>query len=153
MNKQIDQNNMNQDDQDNGPETQIMSRPERYLRSTSVPNTDGVFIGDEREIAFVIRGIVERVMVSEKMAIQLGRFEVAKRDCDIDLTPYGAAQRGVSRVHAKIIQKDNRLFLVDLGSTNGTFINRKRIEANDPQPLEKGQEFILGRLPIQIMFK
>src|SRR5688572_33409378 len=33
----------------------------------------------------------------------------------------------VSRYHCKIIQEDNAYVLVDLGSTNGTFINKVRI--------------------------
>jgi predicted component of type VI protein secretion system len=34
----------------------------------------------------------------------------------------------VSRYHCKIVQEDTSYLLVDLGSTNGTFINRVRIK-------------------------
>jgi len=34
---------------------------------------------------------------------------------------------GISREHAEIFTKDGRLFIRDLGSTNGTFVNKNRI--------------------------
>jgi pSer/pThr/pTyr-binding forkhead associated (FHA) protein len=40
----------------------------------------------------------------------------------------------VSRYHCKIIQEDNAYVLVDLGSTNGTFINRVRIREGFLKP-------------------
>jgi transcriptional regulator with GAF, ATPase, and Fis domain len=40
----------------------------------------------------------------------------------------------VSRYHCKIVQEDNAYVLVDLGSTNGTFINRVRIREGFLKP-------------------
>jgi EAL domain-containing protein (putative c-di-GMP-specific phosphodiesterase class I) len=36
--------------------------------------------------------------------------------------------KGVSRIHAEITLEDEQLLLRDMGSTNGTFVNRKRID-------------------------
>lgn len=44
----------------------------------------------------------------------------------------------VSRVHCKIIFKDGRYFVVDLGSANGSFVNNNRIAANTPTLLNSG---------------
>ena len=37
----------------------------------------------------------------------------------------------VSQVHARVFRRDGSLFVEDLGSTNGTFLNRKAVSAPD----------------------
>lgn len=52
----------------------------------------------------------------------------------------------VSRRHARITFTDGNYLLEDLGSTNGTFINRgKRLSAGTRQPLNDGDEIIVGK--------
>ncbi len=54
------------------------------------------------------------------------------------------AERMVSRFHAQILNKDGRLFVVDLGSSNGTMLDKKRIPARQPQPLKNGSRVVFG---------
>jgi len=111
-------------------------------------------LGDQSEIIFVIRGIVERVVVPKDGNIILGRSDPRNRNrVDLDLTPYGALDRGVSREHVRMHIEDGRLYVTDLGSTNGTFLSSTRLEPNTPTLLRKGDELLLGRLPIQILFR
>ena len=49
---------------------------------------------------------------------------------DIDLTPYQAFANGVSRIHAVIKRNDKRVSVMDLGSSNGTYMNNERITPN-----------------------
>lgn len=58
----------------------------------------------------------------------------------------------VSRKHAKIIYDGptNCWFFVDLGSRNGSFLNNKFVESNDPQLLKNGDKVILGETTIAI---
>jgi hypothetical protein len=52
----------------------------------------------------------------------------------------------VSRRHARIMFNDGKYLLEDLGSTNGTFINRgKRLSPGTRQPLNDGDEIIVGK--------
>jgi pSer/pThr/pTyr-binding forkhead associated (FHA) protein len=52
----------------------------------------------------------------------------------------------VSRRHARITLNDGTYWLEDLGSTNGTFINRgKRLSPGTGQPLTDGDEIIVGK--------
>jgi pSer/pThr/pTyr-binding forkhead associated (FHA) protein len=53
------------------------------------------------------------------------------KDCDIQI-----AERRLSRKHCEIHRKDGRFVVHDLGSQNGTYVNRKRIR--DPHVLEDG---------------
>nr|WP_275436109.1 FHA domain-containing protein [Pseudoglutamicibacter albus] len=39
--------------------------------------------------------------------------------------------QGASRRHAEIVRRGNRVFIRDLGSTNGTYVNGSRIEGDE----------------------
>ena len=67
-------------------------------------------------------------------------FLVGREDfCDLTIN-----QDAVSRRHCKIEQKGNGEFiLIDLNSTNGTFLNEKRI-GNTPYPLFAGDTIRIG---------
>jgi hypothetical protein len=48
----------------------------------------------------------------------------------------------VSRRHAVLAERNGRFWIDDLGSLNGTFLNRKRIES---APLDDGDEVQIGK--------
>ena len=52
--------------------------------------------------------------------------------------------RAISRFHAKIEKEGGSFFLTDLNSTNGTFLNHVRLEANQPVLLKPGDEIIFA---------
>jgi len=52
----------------------------------------------------------------------------------------------VSRRHARIQFLNDQYFVEDLGSTNGTFVNRgPRLAPGAKQPLKNGDEIIVGK--------
>ena len=51
---------------------------------------------------------------------------------------YVLREKGVSRVHAKLEEKKDGIYLLDLNSTNGTFLNGERIESGKDYKLEEG---------------
>lgn len=64
---------------------------------------------------------------------------------DVDLDSHDPEAK-VSRKHARIILRDDTYFLEDLGSTNGTFINRgRRLIPGTPQRINEGDEIIVGK--------
>lgn len=60
-------------------------------------------------------------------------------DCTIPL-----AGKQVSRHHAHLYHQDAQYFLQDLGSSNGTFLNGKRLPANTPNALTDRDTFQIG---------
>lgn len=47
---------------------------------------------------------------------------------DLDTSVFQSEAKGVSRKHAALMPDDDGVLLVDIGSTNGTYINEKKIE-------------------------
>ena len=53
-----------------------------------------------------------------------------------------------SQLHARIFRKDGRLWLEDLGSTNGTYLNAKPVTA--PVALRRGDRVQVGRTVLEV---
>ncbi len=71
---------------------------------------------------------------------------------DIDLTPYGAVEHGVSRRHLALIRQHDTIGIVDLGSANSTFLNGQRLIPMEQRILRDGDELRLGRLVVRVSF-
>ena len=64
---------------------------------------------------------------------------------EIDLTNDDTEAK-ISRKHARIIRDENRFLLEDVGSLNGSYINRgPRLVPGEPQEVKDGDELILGK--------
>lgn len=64
---------------------------------------------------------------------------------DIDLDTHDPEAK-VSRRHARIIYENEKFLIEDLGSTNGTFVNRgRRLLPGTPHILTDGDEIIVGK--------
>ncbi len=68
----------------------------------------------------------------------------------VDLGGYGAFDKGVSRVHARIRRQDKAFMIEDLASANGTFVNGHSLSSNELAPLKNGDEVRLGDLRMHI---
>ncbi len=87
--------------------------------------------------------------------IVVGRSDpVANFYPDLDLTPYGGQEGGVSRRHATIVQvEDERaLYLEDLGGVNGTRINGFSLEPRRRYRLRDGDELEFGEIQMVLRF-
>ena len=85
--------------------------------------------------------------------VNIGRLDPASASFpDIDLTSDGGPAKGVSRRHAKITRRGSEVFIEDLGSINGTFLNRKKLTPYFPQALKTGDELQLGKLILRVSF-
>lgn len=64
---------------------------------------------------------------------------------DVDLDAHDSDAK-VSRRHARIVRNNGSYFIEDLGSTNGTYVNRgRRLLPGNAQLLNDGDEVIVGK--------
>ncbi len=57
----------------------------------------------------------------------------------------------ISRKHARISISGNQITLQDLGSTNGTYIEGRRIDPGEEIRLLKNQDFVLGKVAVRVV--
>ena len=69
----------------------------------------------------------------------------------IALNRFDAFNRGISRIHAALYYENDTVMLVDEYSTNGTWVNGRKIEPMQPTPLKNGDEIRLARLRILLL--
>lgn len=82
----------------------------------------------------------------------LGRVDPeTKLRPDIDLTPYKGHEWGISRMHAKIIVDKEIIRIMDLGSSNGTWIGGEVMEPNVPIQIHHSDVVSLGKLKMQVL--
>ena len=72
---------------------------------------------------------------------------------DVDLANHEAYSQGVSRLHAALKVNNQRVYITDLGSSNGTRVNGQKILPNVDFPLNHGDVVALGRFRMQVLLR
>jgi DNA-binding response OmpR family regulator len=106
----------------------------------------------EDTVALIVAGYTDNPLtISVGRPMTLGRAEgnPAKH---VNLGPFDAKGKGVSRMHAVMAFSDGVFYVEDQSSVNGTFLSGKQIPPHEPQPLFSGQELRLGRLSMFVYF-
>lgn len=101
------------------------------------------------------RGTRQRELeVSLLKPVRLGRSDPTQNIFpEIDLTEYLALEQGVSREHACLFGRGRTVMVEDLGSTNGTLLNGKRLDPYIPEPVKHGDQLQLGKLLIEVRLR
>jgi FHA domain len=83
----------------------------------------------------------------------VGRFSGDPLETNVvDLTALGAKEFGVSRRHIQLSLSDETIYVIDLGSTNGSFLNRERLIAERPYVVRNRAVLQLGVLIMRVQF-
>ncbi len=93
--------------------------------------------------------ITRQIKLTEKLV--LGRADEDYTP-DVDLIPFGALERGISRRHATITAGNDYLLVTDLDSTNGTRLNGYSLRPNEPYRLDHGDKISLGVIELRVEF-
>lgn len=127
------------------PEETNPTRPRWQGRSPFTEKTVAVLHVDD---------VREPLLLPIQQATVLGRANAASGQYpDVDLTPQGAFAKGVSARHAMLQRDGDNLMLSDLNSTNGTFLNSKRLPPHLAVIVHDGAEIRLGKLVIKLYFE
>ncbi|MGQ9529117.1 FHA domain-containing protein [Chloroflexus sp.] len=101
-------------------------------------------------IALVVLSSGRRIVLPVTPELVIGRKDQQRNFFpDVDLSLDGGYDAGVSRRHARIVCRDGSYVLEDLGSSNGTFLNRQRVSPDRPVPLHHGDEIQFGMLLVR----
>lgn len=85
-----------------------------------------------------------------KTEVMIGREDpISNIYPDVDLTPHGGEEGGVSRLHAKLLLNGGQYLVEDQNSTNFTYVNRQRLQPKTPTPIKDGDELKLGRVAMK----
>ncbi|MBN1202389.1 MAG: FHA domain-containing protein [Anaerolineae bacterium] len=112
------------------------------------------YFAQENRLKLHFRDVDEELIVDISGSLVLGRGhdDPAVSQPDIDLTPVGAVETGVSRRHMVLSREHDTITVMDLGSSNNTYLNGQRLIPGEPRILRDGDELRLGRLVIRINF-
>jgi hypothetical protein len=105
-------------------------------------------------IRFVIIPSGREITLTTQDRIHIGRGDPRRGVIpELDLAHDGAAEAGVSRLHAAVLATAQGIAIMDLDSVNGTHVNGYRLPANLPFALNDGDMLLLGDLQIQVFFE
>jgi hypothetical protein len=86
--------------------------------------------------------------------VVLGRLDASRAVFpDVDLTSEQGLEKGISRRHARISRRANQVFIEDLNSLNGTYLNANRLVPELPYPIKDGDQIQLGKLVLTVGLK
>lgn len=54
-----------------------------------------------------------------------------------------------SQIHARVFAREGQLFVEDLGSTNGTYLNRRKVQG--PQVMRRGDRLQVGNTVLELV--
>lgn len=104
-------------------------------------------------IEFRVVGTPSILQVQVSEAMILGRKDEERGVYPhVDLGPFEAHSKGVSRQHAVILAKDNRIKIKDLNSANGTKLNGYILTPGHEYRLRHGDELMVGEIRLQVLF-
>ncbi len=89
--------------------------------------------------------------IPEKDDVMIGREDpMSDVIPDVDLTDLGGLESGVSRRHAVIHRSGADYTVEDVGSLNGTYVNKERIQPHAPKSIKSGDEVKFGKLSLSV---
>ena len=134
-----------------GGKTRQISDEEKAASQIDGPPRDG----HDTSSASVIFQIETRSLIlpiGDRITVGRASSIAGDMEPDVDLGPYGADEKGVSRQHLQIRYQGFQTFASDLGSSNGTWLNGQRLAARTEYLLRDGDELRLGRMKVTVKF-
>jgi len=142
---------------DRQPATMRVKHPQvktKVLPGLTEETIQKAFKPPKEGIAIYVRDYAAPIEIRKEHEFALGRLLTGDSEQDfVNLKPYGGYENGVSRRHALVRHTADGYEILDLGSTNGTWMNKKRLIPEKPYPLRSGAQISLGRLQIFVIYQ
>lgn len=104
-------------------------------------------------IAVYVEGVPKPIFSGSEDELVIGRRVEGSSDGLLDLSGLGGYHLGLSRRHVRIQRAGNGYQVIDLSSSNGTWLNDERLTPNQPYPLPSGSQLRLGRMRLFVVFR
>jgi hypothetical protein len=106
------------------------------------------------KLALYVLGHGDPVLIEPDVKkITLGRASPGESSPTIDLTRFDGHLLGVSRLHLTLYRSDNGCYVQDGSSTNGSWLNDKRLMADKLYEIKSGDLLRLGQLGMHVYFE
>lgn len=107
--------------------------------------------GSVNEVILELEDTGEKIKLNGSREYTIGRVSRAQALIpDVDLSRFGAFQKGVSRLHAILKTAPGKNLVMDLESQNGIRVNGVRIPSCTDHPVKNGDTINLGSFKIII---
>lgn len=117
---------------------------------------DAVYYGETTILTGAENVFEQKVLEEEGQRLYLEALEPGKYEpihvnhsivlgCMEEGCSYILKDRGISRMHAKLMEKADGLYLLDLNSTNGTYLNGQMIESGEDYKIEAGDHVAFAK--------
>jgi len=117
--------------------------PDSLINRSLIP-TDG--------IAIYAAGTLKPFYLRIKDEFVIGRKVEETSETFLDLSELDGFNMGLSRRHVMIRRAKNGYEVIDLSSTNGTWMNEERLVPEKPYELKNGSQLRIGRLRLLITY-
>lgn len=87
---------------------------------------------------------VSGIFAGKSVPFKNGRLRIGRNPAENDLV-YPAGSPGISGKHCEVFLHEGKIFVRDTGSSYGTFVQGKKLAANQPVPLREGETFYLAK--------
>lgn len=121
---------------------------------TNVGIAGTAHLEQDTHILFYVRDEEDPLVIRPDAELLVGRSDPKTNHYpEIDLTPHGALEEGVSRSHAVMRREGDSMTVIDMDSVNGTYLNGQRLRPNMPRIIRDGDEIRFGRMVVHVYFK
>jgi CheY-like chemotaxis protein len=110
-----------------------------------------VTLDGQHDIVLQIRN--EPLVLPQANELILGWPTALDEQGVVDLSPWGAKGLGVSRRHLRLVREHGLLHAIDLNSTNGTWIDGRRLVPNSQYVVRDGDYLSLANLRMRVSFQ
>ena len=112
----------------------------------TLDQTSDLHVQQERPIRWNLVGALYPGEPAQTVVLDAPRFRIGRRP-GLNLA---LPSMQVSMVHAEFVQIGGRIFIRDLNSTNGTYVNGRRIDSHDVA-LRDGDRIRVGTLELRLL--
>lgn len=124
-------------------QTRNLNVSEEVLRQYAVQDNPSI-IQAQQKLGLVFNGTTKLIEFEPNQPLVVGRQ-------DFDVHIFGEHVYTVSRLHVHFYFEKFKLYLIDLESTNGTYLNGTRVEPKTKIPISVGDEIRIGTIPLRLV--